>query len=106
MLVFDSSYQCNMSEFTLDSACKLWLVSLHEPWTSQHARTSYDICLRRTTTTGWDVTDYMGASLSVGCRHTVHVWGKALRIHKRPTPYWCSGFDLLLLTLDQYSITW
>ena len=41
MLVFDSSYQCNMSAFTLDSACKLWLVSLHEPWTSQHVRTTY-----------------------------------------------------------------
>ena len=35
VLVFDSSYQCNMSAFPLDSARKLWLVSLHQPWTSQ-----------------------------------------------------------------------
>ena len=49
----------------------------------------------------WGVTDYMGASFSVGCRHTVHVWGKALRIHKRPTSYCCDGSDLLLPTIDK-----
>ena len=41
VLVFDSSYQCNMSLFTLDSARKLGLLSLHQPWTSQHVGPTY-----------------------------------------------------------------
>ena len=41
VLVFDSSYQCNMSLFTLDSARKLGLLSLHQPWTSQHVGTRH-----------------------------------------------------------------
>jgi hypothetical protein len=41
VMVFDSSYQYNMSAFTLDNARKLWLVSLRAPWTSQHVSTTY-----------------------------------------------------------------
>ena len=44
VLVFDSSYQCNMSLFTLDSARKLGLLSLHQPWTSQHVGPTYVYC--------------------------------------------------------------
>ena len=61
-LVFDSSYQCNMSAFTLDSACKLWLVSLHEPWTSQHVRTTYVYDVRLQPVGTLLMTHYMGAT--------------------------------------------